>query len=595
MKKRSLLYLLLFALSSNTLFSQSPDRWWDDEANDNEWTSPLNWSHDALPEFNADVHINNNHNVNISTGNHIIIESVALGADGSIPPILGEGPPVMYPNTSGSLTIAEGAILTLEKGGHEGSKGLRIEGVSGNESILVVNGTLNIISDANGDGLDINQYTSVHVGTTGVMNINADRGDGIELSDDLYNSGSITITGVANCDEGIGFSGVVAGGAVIENYEDASITINGNGFIENGLNLNSQVIFNNHGTLTISGVQQYLMTNSFQFNNYGTFKGNGIMNADNFNAGGSGSVISPGTLSQPIGKFIFLKSVDLSDVELHIDINSASSYDQIEALVGSINISNAVLNLSGAYVPAPGDELMIIDNDTPNPIIGEFFDLPQDGIVLFNGVPLIVDYEGGTNNNDLVLYVQQPLPVELISFKGIAKERSNLLEWQTASEENAMVFIVERSAGSVSDFEEIGRVDAAGFSTTLNHYRLEDFNPVALAYYRLRIVDYDGTFEFSDIIVIERSEKDKKLVEVFPVPAIDEVTVLIHAENNRKAIMTLSDFTGKKIREENVYLQSGINHFNIDLNADEDDTNFFFLTIDDGKEVTVKKILRIKE
>ena len=183
-----------------------------------------------------------------------------------------------------------------------------------------------------------------------------------------------------------------------------------------------------------------------------------------------------------------------------------------------------------------------------------------------------------------------PLPVELSEFRGQAMERSNMLKWQTASEENAMVFIVERSLDGVSDFKEIGRVNAFGNSTELRSYEVEDLNPITLGYYRLRIVDFDGTFEFSDIIAVERSKTDIELVEVFPIPAEDEVTVLIHTQKEGKAIITLSDFTGKKIKEEKVVLEGWINRYT--LNWKEHETNFYYLTIDDGKEKIAKKILR---
>ena len=79
-------------------------------------------------------------------------------------------------------------------------------------------------------------------------------------------------------------------------------------------------------------------------------------------------------------------------------------------------------------------------------------------------------------------------------------------------------------------------------------------------------------------------------MEVYPVPAEQEVTVLIHAETDGKAIMTLSDFMGRKIKEEKIDLKSGINRYT--LNWEEHETNFYYLTVYNGKERMVKKILR---
>ena len=65
------------------------------------------------------------------------------------------------------------------------------------------------------------------------------------------------------------------------------------------------------------------------------------------------------------------------------------------------------------------------------------------------------------------LPLDAPLPVELADFKGYAMDRTNVLKWQTASEENTMVFLLERSLDGRRDFIEIGRVNAFGNSTTL--------------------------------------------------------------------------------------------------------------------------------
>ena len=182
------------------------------------------------------------------------------------------------------------------------------------------------------------------------------------------------------------------------------------------------------------------------------------------------------------------------------------------------------------------------------------------------------------------------LPVELVTYSGFAMERSNILKWQTASEENTMAFIVERSADGVSDFKEINRINAFGNSTELRVYQTEDLNPVTLAYYRLRIVDFDGTFEFSDIIAVERVKTEIDLVEIFPIPAEEEVTILIHTQSDGRAVMVLSDFTGKKIKEEKIILKAGINRYTLDW--EENENKLYFITIDNGVEKIAKKILR---
>lgn len=110
------------------------------------------------------------------------------------------------------------------------------------------------------------------------------------------------------------------------------------------------------------------------------------------------------------------------------------------------------------------------------------------------------------------------LPVELMSFTGTVRAEDNLLDWTTASEQNSDFFLVERSTDGRS-FEPIGSVDAANYSSMAIQYRFADVAaPKGLSYYRLRMVDTDGTEAFSEIIALTR---DPLNVLVYPVPVED--------------------------------------------------------------------------
>ena len=101
-----------------------------------------------------------------------------------------------------------------------------------------------------------------------------------------------------------------------------------------------------------------------------------------------------------------------------------------------------------------------------------------------------------------------PLPVMLLDFKGSKKESYNYLKWVTASEINADHFNVERSLDAES-FYTIGIVEAHGNSTSTNKYDFTDRNAASkVNYYRLRAVDYNGEYKYSDIISIYRSHSE---------------------------------------------------------------------------------------
>ena len=96
-----------------------------------------------------------------------------------------------------------------------------------------------------------------------------------------------------------------------------------------------------------------------------------------------------------------------------------------------------------------------------------------------------------------------PLAVENLSFSGKHDEENhvNQLWWSTDSEVNSDKFIVERSIGSTTNFEEIGRVEGAGNSSEYLEYAFED-NRIesGIHYYRINAVDLDGTSDYSNTV-----------------------------------------------------------------------------------------------
>ncbi len=96
------------------------------------------------------------------------------------------------------------------------------------------------------------------------------------------------------------------------------------------------------------------------------------------------------------------------------------------------------------------------------------------------------------------------LPVELIGFNGEATDDGNLLTWSTASEKDCDRFTIERGTGP-DQLAPIGNVDATGNSQHIIRYQFFDQEaPAGLSYYRLKIVDDDGSFSHSNTIAILR-------------------------------------------------------------------------------------------
>jgi len=112
--------------------------------------------------------------------------------------------------------------------------------------------------------------------------------------------------------------------------------------------------------------------------------------------------------------------------------------------------------------------------------------LPVD---MVNGVNLALDVE----------MVQTALPVTLQSFTAEAAGKSVSLNWTTATEIDADRFKVEHASAG-QGFRVIGEVNAGGQSRIATDYAFTDSRPAAgNNYYRLRIIDLDGSFALSEV------------------------------------------------------------------------------------------------
>jgi Secretion system C-terminal sorting domain len=115
-----------------------------------------------------------------------------------------------------------------------------------------------------------------------------------------------------------------------------------------------------------------------------------------------------------------------------------------------------------------------------------------------------------------------PLPVGLSEIKVNNNKVQNIITFTTASEINNAGFDIERSSDGF-DFQKIGWVDGHGSTSEEKHYTFIDTKPLpGMNYYRLRQMDYDGRFEYSHIVSVEKISDG---VYLYPNPASDILNI----------------------------------------------------------------------
>jgi hypothetical protein len=134
------------------------------------------------------------------------------------------------------------------------------------------------------------------------------------------------------------------------------------------------------------------------------------------------------------------------------------------------------------------------------------------------------------------------LPLKLLSFTTTLQQNNVLLNWQTTNEINVSHINIQRSNNG-KDFTTIGKVNAA----CCEYHFLDNSLPSTVdskLYYKLEIVDKDGSKTYSDIKKLEVKSQNQK-VNIYPNPSKDFVTI----ECKGAKELLILDYLGKTIKQ----------------------------------------------
>lgn len=148
---------------------------------------------------------------------------------------------------------------------------------------------------------------------------------------------------------------------------------------------------------------------------------------------------------------------------------------------------------------------------------------------------------GSYYNNSIGSYIEldttastnsSPLPVELVSFEAEEVNNEGELTWVSASEENFSHYEIEKST-DMTNWTTIGSVSGSSNPYQINHYQFTDRELTSgVTYYRLKMVDLDATYEYSNIETISTS---RNRLNVYPNPTTDN-TITVTTERRFRNI-----------------------------------------------------------
>ncbi len=288
-------------------------------------------------------------------------------------------------------------------------------------------------------------------------------------------------------------------------------------------------------------------------NNYlGLVKGNGTIHGQVFSEGGTEDPgNSPGILVVN-GNYIHSDSSTYR-VEIESNAGAGTGHDQLQVDTAILQNGTLEVVLLNGFNPTLGDTYNIL---TFTSRVGTFdtLNLPT----LPNGNIWAVHY----NPIEITLEILGPLPVEMVYFRATKKGTTSSLKWQIASETNNDHFIVEHSKDG-QFFQSIAQIAGDGTTSSRNNYSFEHQHPmIGENYYRLRQVDFDGSYIFSGITTVFHPAAE--FVTITPTLAKDYVQIEFKGPTFPAKNITVYDLHGRQVQVTFKHISTGLLQANVE-------------------------------
>jgi SdrD B-like domain/Secretion system C-terminal sorting domain len=245
----------------------------------------------------------------------------------------------------------------------------------------------------------------------------------------------------------------------------------------------------------------------------------------------------------------------------------------------TIGFTDLPINVVGYTIKnVPGAPATL--NSNPNPATGV-----TDPFTLLPGqIDLTIDAGVITSTGG-------PLPVTITALSGVYTNGISKLNWATVSEQNFSHFEVEYSTTG-NNFTFLGKVSGAGNSNSRIEYGFNHLQPVTgLNYYRLKMVDLDGRYTYSNVVALNVSIKGLTISSVFPNPFIDKVNIAVAAASKEKVSIRLFDNAGKLVYNNETVTQLGNNNFTIS-NLGKLAAGTYIIQVSAGETVLTKQLTK---
>jgi hypothetical protein len=186
------------------------------------------------------------------------------------------------------------------------------------------------------------------------------------------------------------------------------------------------------------------------------------------------------------------------------------------------------------------------------------------------------------------------LPVEWIEFSARKTNEGVTLLWKTASELNNAGFEVQRKSNN--KWNALGFVRGAGTTTDAQSYTFIDRTASGKIQYRLKQIDFDGQFEYSNIIEVDAGLPTQfSLEQNYPNPFNPTTLLVYQIPISSEVKLEVYDMLGRKVATlVNAFMEAGIHTYSFDASRFALTSGIYFYRIQAGGFVATKKMVLLK-
>ena len=202
---------------------------------------------------------------------------------------------------------------------------------------------------------------------------------------------------------------------------------------------------------------------------------------------------------------------------------------------------------------------------------------------------------GALGQGSLPIISDPALPVELTTFSVEFRDGVAELSWKTHTEVNNYGFNVERKS-STEKWEEIGFVQGHGNSNSIKNYKFEDHSIWGNCkyFYRLKQIDVDGKYEYSDVIEVSSTSTIQYLLrQNYPNPFNPTTSISYSIPIEGEVTLSIYDLLGSEIITL-INKEQTQGNYEVEFDGSDLSSGIYFYKLQVGKFVEIKKMNLLK-